>query len=73
VTDPLGYLTGSCRSPPPDADEWDGIGSFQLVGRDSGVTMPKSLLQEHSQLLLRTPENPAGINMDEFCVARVHS
>jgi hypothetical protein len=31
----------------------------------SGVTVPKSLIQELLSHYSRTPENPAGINMDD--------
>jgi hypothetical protein len=66
-TDPLGYLTG--KLPVTAAGTLttkDGIGHFQLESAEiSGVTMPKSLLQELLSYYSRTPENPAGINMDE--------
>jgi hypothetical protein len=42
------------------------VGRFQLESADiSGVTVPKSLLQELLSYYSRTPEKPAGINMDE--------
>jgi len=66
-TDPLGYLTG--RLPVTAAGTLttkDGIGRFQLESAEiSGVTIPKSLLQELLSYYSRTPENAAGINMDE--------
>ncbi len=66
-TDPLGYLMG--RLPVAAAGTLttkDGVGRFVLESADiSGVTMPKSLLQELLSYYSRTPENPAGINMDE--------
>ncbi len=66
-TDPLGYLTG--RLPVAAAGRLttkDGVGRFVLESADiSGVTIPKSLLQELVSFYSRTPENPAGINMDE--------
>ena len=44
----------------------DGVGRFELESAEiSGVTIPKSLLQELLSYYSRTPENPAGINMDE--------
>jgi hypothetical protein len=66
-TDPLGYLTG--RLPVTASGTLtarDGIGRFQLESAEiSGVTIPKSLLQELLSYYSRTPENPDGINMDE--------
>ena len=66
-TDPLGYLTG--KLPVTAAGTLttkDGIGHFQLESAEiSGVTMPKSLLQELLSYYSRTPENPSGINMDD--------
>jgi hypothetical protein len=66
-TDPMGYLTGRL---PVTADgtlsSKDGIGRFTLESaRISGVTIPKSLLQELLSYYSRTAENPNGINMDE--------
>ena len=66
-TDPLGYLTG--RLPVTAAGTLttqNGVGRFQLESAQiSGVTIPKSLLQELLSYYSKTPENPAGINMDE--------
>ena len=66
-TDPLGYLTG--RLPVTAAGKLttaNGVGRFQLESAEiSGVTIPKSLLQELLSYYSRTPENPAGINMDQ--------
>jgi hypothetical protein len=66
-TDPLGYLTG--RLPVTAAGTLttqDGVGRFALESADiSGVTIPKSLLQELVTYYSRTAENPAGINIDE--------
>jgi hypothetical protein len=42
------------------------VGRFVLESAEiSGVTIPKSLLQELVSYYSRTPETPAGINMDE--------
>jgi hypothetical protein len=65
--DPLCYLTGSL---PLTASGMlitkDGVGRFQLESAEiSGVTVPKSVLQELLSYYSRTPENPAGINMDD--------
>jgi hypothetical protein len=66
-TDPLGYLMG--RLPVTAAGTLttkDGVGRFVLESAEiSGVTIPKSLLQELVSYYSRTPETPAGINMDE--------
>lgn len=66
-TDPLGYLTG--RLPVTASGTLttsNGVGRFQLESAQiSGVSIPKSLLQELLSYYSKTPENPAGINMDE--------
>ena len=66
-TDPLGYLTG--RLPVTAAGTLttqNGVGRFVLESAQiSGITVPKSLLQELLSFYSRTAENPAGINMDE--------
>jgi hypothetical protein len=65
--DPLGYLTG--RLPVTAAGTLttqNGMGKFQLESAEiSGVTIPKGLLQELLSYYSKTPENPAGINMDD--------
>lgn len=66
-TDPLGYLMG--RLPVTAAGTLTaqrGMGRFQLESAEiSGVTIPKSLLQELLSFYSSTPEDPDGINMDE--------
>jgi hypothetical protein len=66
-TDPLGYLTG--RLPVTAAGTLttaNGVGRFTLESAQiSGITIPKSLLQELLSFYSRTPETPNGINMDE--------
>jgi hypothetical protein len=66
-TDPLGYLTG--RLPVTASGTLTtekGVGRFQLESAEiSGVTIPKSLLQELLSYYSRTATNPEGINMDE--------
>jgi hypothetical protein len=43
-----------------------GIGQFKLESAEiSGVTIPKTVLQELLSYYSRTKENPAGINMDD--------
>jgi hypothetical protein len=64
--DPVGYLSG--RLPVTAAGRLitkDGKGQFQLESAEiSGVTVPKAVLQELVSYYSRTPENPAGIDMD---------
>jgi len=66
-TDPLGYLTG--KMPITAAGTLTtskGIGRFQLESAElSGLTIPKSLVQELLSFYSKTAENPAGINMDD--------
>jgi hypothetical protein len=66
-TDPLGYLMG--RLPVTASGTLttkDGIGRFTLdKAAISGVTIPKSLLQELLSFYSKSAERPAGINMDE--------
>lgn len=64
--DPLGYLTGKL---PVTASgvltTADGKGQFQLQSAEiSGVTVPKSVLQELVSYYSKSKENPDGINMD---------
>lgn len=65
--DPLAYLTG--RLPLTVSGvliTQDGIGRFQLESAAiSGVTVPKTVLQELLSFYSRTPEDPDGINMDD--------
>ena len=65
--DPLAYLTGTL---PLTASGLlitkNGVGRFQLESAEiSGVAIPKTVLQELLSYYSRTPENPAGINMDD--------
>lgn len=65
--DPMGYLTG--RMPITAAGRLttaNGVGRFELESAEvSGVPLPKTVLQELLTYYSRTPENPAGINMDD--------
>jgi hypothetical protein len=65
--DPLAYLSG--RLPITAAGTLtthQGIGKFNLESAEiSGVTIPKTVLQELLTYYSRTKENPAGINMDD--------
>ena len=64
--DPTAYLTGKL---PIGAigtlKTADGRGQFLLESADiSGVPIPKSLLQEIVTYYTRSPEMPAGVNLD---------
>ena len=65
--DPVGYLTG--RLPVTvtgTLSTTNGVGRFRLESAEvSGVTIPKSVLQELLAYYSQTPENPSGINMDD--------
>jgi hypothetical protein len=65
--DPLAYLSG--RLPLTARGKLitqGGVGRFQLEAAEvSGVSIPKTVLQELLTYYSRTPENPNGINMDD--------
>ena len=65
--DPLGYMTG--RMPITATGKLatkDGIGRFTLESAElSGVTIPKTLVQELLSYYSRSKEDPDGINMDD--------
>lgn len=65
--DPMGYLTG--RLPLTARGRLttqNGVGRFVLESAEiSGVTVPKTLVQELLSYYSRTPEDPDGINMDD--------
>ena len=66
-TDPLNYLTGHL---PLTASgvliTQNGKGRFQLESAEiSGISIPKSLLQELLSHYSKTTENPAGISLDD--------
>jgi hypothetical protein len=65
--DPMGYLTG--RLPLTARGRLttqNGIGRFELESAEiSGVTVPKTMVQELLSFYSRTPETPNGINMDD--------
>ena len=66
-SDPLAYLTGRL----PVAAQGtlttaNGVGRFVLDSAEiSGVTVPKSLIQELLSYYSKSPERPNGINMDD--------
>jgi hypothetical protein len=66
-TDPLAYLMGKLPvTAAGTLTTQNGVGRFQLDSAEiSGVTIPKSLLQELLSYYSKTKENPAGINMDD--------
>jgi hypothetical protein len=66
-TDPLSYMTGKL---PLNASglliTQNGVGRFQLEAAEiSGISIPKSLVQELLSYYSRSAENPGGINMDD--------
>ena len=65
--DPLSYKTG--RLPLTARGRLtttNGVGRFQLESAElSGVTIPKTLVQELLTYYSKSPENPNGINMDD--------
>ena len=66
-TDPLGYLMGKLPvTAAGTLTTTKGVGRFQLESAEiSGVTVPKSLLQELLSYYSRSKEDPDGINMDD--------
>lgn len=66
-SDPMGYLTGRLPiSVEGTLTTRDGTGRFELTSAEiSGVAIPKTLLQELLSYYSRTPDMPAGINMDD--------
>ena len=65
--DPMGYLTGRLPlTATGTLTTKDGVGRFTLESAEiSGVSVPKTLIQELLSYYSKTPENPAGINMDD--------
>jgi hypothetical protein len=65
--DPMSYLTG--RLPITASGRLstkDGVGQFTLESAEiSGVSVPKTLVQELLSYYSRSPERPEGINMDD--------
>ena len=66
-TDPLGYMSGKL---PLTASglliTQNGVGRFQLESAEiSGITIPKSLLQELLSFYSKSAERPSGISMDD--------
>ena len=66
-TDPMGYLTGRLQvTAAGTLSTKDGVGQFTLESAQiSGVTVPKSLIQELLTYYSTTKDNPDGINMDK--------
>jgi hypothetical protein len=65
--DPMAYLTGRLPiTASGTLTTQNGIGKFNLEAAEiSGVSIPKSVLQELLSYYSRSKENPAGINMDD--------
>lgn len=65
--DPLAYLTGRLPlSATGVLITQNGVGRFQLESAElSGISVPKSVIQELLTFYSRTPEDPDGINMDD--------
>lgn len=65
--DPMGYLTGRLPiTATGTLTTKEGVGRFELESAEiSGITVPKTLIQELLSHYSRTSENPAGINMDD--------
>jgi hypothetical protein len=65
--DPLAYLSGRLPlSATGTLVTQNGVGRFQLESAElSGVSVPKTVLQELLSHYSRTAENPNGINMDD--------
>jgi hypothetical protein len=65
--DPMGYLTGKLPlTARGRLTTQNGVGRFALESAEiSGVTVPKTVVQELLSFYSRTPEDPDGINMDD--------
>jgi hypothetical protein len=65
--DPLGYLSGKLPlTASGTLTTKDGVGRFALESAElSGVSVPKTLIQELLSYYSKSPENPSGINMDD--------
>ena len=66
-SDPLAYLSGHLPvSAQGTLTTTNGVGRFNLESADiSGVTVPKSLMQDLLTYYSKSPERPNGINMDD--------
>ena len=66
-TDPMSYMTG--RMPLVASGlliTQDGVGRFQLESAEiSGISIPKSLLQELLAFYSKSADRPSGISMDD--------
>lgn len=65
--DPMGYLTGRLPiTARGTLTTKEGVGRFELESAEiSGIMVPKTLIQELLTYYSRTPDKPAGINMDD--------
>ena len=66
-SDPLAYLSGHLPvSAQGTLTTTNGVGRFTLESAEiSGVTVPKSLMQDLLTYYSKSPERPNGINMDD--------
>ena len=66
-SDPLAYLSGRLPvSAKGTLTTTNGVGRFVLESAEiSGVTIPKSLMQELLTYYSKSPDRPDGINMDD--------
>jgi hypothetical protein len=66
-TDPLSYMTGKMQLTASGLlITQNGVGRFQLESAEiSGITIPKSLVQELLSYYSKTAENPTGISIDD--------
>lgn len=65
--DPMGYMTGRLPlTARGRLSTQNGVGRFALESAEiSGVSVPKTLVQELLSFYSRSPEKPNGINMDD--------
>lgn len=65
--DPLGYMTGRLPiTATGTLSTKEGVGKFNLESAEiSGVTIPKTVLQELLSYYSRSKDDPDGINMDD--------
>ena len=65
--DPMGYLTGSLPlTARGTLSTKEGVGRFELESAElSGVTVPKTLIQELLTYYSKSADHPNGINMDD--------
>ena len=67
MLDPASYLTGRVPITATGVlTTSNGVGRFQLESATvGGIPLPKTLLQEIVSYYSRTPDTPAGVNLDD--------